>query len=151
VIAPIKGGKVSDQSFEDEYLEVLQNIEFNIVQIAQEHPEMTDWDALSAVEALIAAYRKKSAGRQATPPKLSPLAKEAYAVLNAMCNWRLGEGQLLNEEDEPVDIPRDPITADEMLACLKRIRLSINRWTKQGGRRGYLTFIDQFLPHIVEE
>lgn len=142
---------MSGQSFEDEYLDILQNIEFNIVQIAQKHPEMTDWDALSAIEALIAAYRKKSAGRKVTPRKLSPLAEEIYATLNAMCDWRLGEGQLLNKEGEPVDIPLDPITVDELLACLKRIRLSINRWTKQGGRRGYLTFIDQFLPQVVEE
>jgi hypothetical protein len=142
---------MSDRSFEDEYFDTLQNIEFSIVQIARKHPEMTDWDALSAVEALITAYRKKSAGRKVTPRKLPPLAEEVYVFLNAMCDWRLGEGQLLNKEDEPVDIPIDPITVDEMLACLKRIRLSINRWTKQGGRRGYLTFIDQFMPHIAEE
>ena len=37
------------------------------------------------------------------------------------------------------------LTVDEILACLKRLRTSVKRWTKDGGRQGYLTFVDEFI------
>ena len=30
-------------------------------------------------------------------------------------------------------------------ACLKRIRKSVQRWNKEGGRQGYLTFVGRFV------
>ena len=47
-----------DQSppFEERYQDVLQNIEFGITQVYRNHPEMTDWEALAAIEALLRAY-----------------------------------------------------------------------------------------------
>ena len=32
-----------------------------------------------------------------------------------------------------------------IVACLKRIRESIQRWNKEGGRQGYLTFVQRFV------
>jgi hypothetical protein len=34
---------------------------------------------------------------------------------------------------------------DVIIACLKRIRKSVEKWNKQGGRQGYLTFVEQFV------
>jgi hypothetical protein len=34
---------------------------------------------------------------------------------------------------------------NELVPCFKRIRKSIRRWTKVGGRQGYLTYISQFM------
>ena len=45
-----------------------------------------------------------------------------------------------------VELPVEPITAEEMYKCLKRIRDSIRKWTKRAGRQGYLTYLDQFFP-----
>lgn len=42
--------------FEEKYLDVLQNIEFGIVSVYRQHPEMLDWDALKAIETLIHEY-----------------------------------------------------------------------------------------------
>jgi hypothetical protein len=39
----------------------------------------------------------------------------------------------------------EPKTIDEIIACLKRIRKSINRWNKVGGRQGYLIFVSDFI------
>jgi hypothetical protein len=39
----------------------------------------------------------------------------------------------------------EPKTVDEIIACLKRIRRSIQFWQKKGGRQGYLTFISEFV------
>lgn len=34
---------------------------------------------------------------------------------------------------------------EEIVACLKRIRKSVGRWNKRGGRQGCLTFIQQYI------
>jgi hypothetical protein len=39
----------------------------------------------------------------------------------------------------------EPISHEILIACLKRIRKSVRFWNKQGGRRGYLTYIEKFL------
>ena len=38
-----------------------------------------------------------------------------------------------------------PKTPEEILACLKRVRTSVKRWHKSGGRRGYLDFVSQYI------
>jgi hypothetical protein len=52
-----------------------------------------------------------------------------------------------NAAGETEEIRPVPITLDEMIACLKRVRRSVKRWTKEGGRRGYLDFVDGFFPY----
>lgn len=132
--------------FEERYEDVLQNLEFGIVQVYRGHPEMTDWEALAAIEALLRTYRAEAKGRQATPPSLNPLAGEVYGSVETMCEWRLGrEKPFSDEEGEPMEFPVEPITLDELITCLKRIRKSINRWSREGGRQGYLTFVSQFV------
>lgn len=132
--------------FEKRYEDVLQNIEFGIVQVYRNHPEMTDWEALTAIEALLRTYRAEAKGRQAPPPSLDPLAEEVYDLVETMCEWRLGrETPFMHKDGEPVEFPMEPITLDELMACLKRVRKSINRWRRQGDRQGYLTFVSQFI------
>jgi len=91
---------VDYQSFEEQYLDVLQNLEFGIIQVARRHPEMSDWEALVAVEALMQVYRAEAAGREARPPKLDPLAEETFDIVEGMCEWRLGRGQFVNDESQ---------------------------------------------------
>jgi len=138
---------MNELPLEEQYEDVLQNIEFGIVQVYREHPKMTNWDALAAVEALISVYRAEEKGRQAEPPALAPLAQKAYEMAKMMCEWRLGREMPFQDEEGKVaeDLSPKPITLNEIIACLKRIRKSINFWTKQGGRQGYLTFVSQFV------
>lgn len=139
--------------FEEEYFDVLQNLEFAIIQVARDHPDTTDWNVQFAVEALMRLYKAEAAGDQAPEPpsNLNPLTQEIYDAVHAMAEIRLGRGKLFNEDEEQVELPFQPITAQEMYQCLKRIRKSIQRWTKRRGRKGYLTYIDQFLPKTPEE
>jgi len=142
------GIKQNDSSlpFEERYQDVLQNIEFAIIQVYRDHPEMTDWEALAAIEALLRKYRAEVRGRQAKPPSLAPLADEVYEFVKTMCEWRLGRETLFaDKEGTPLNLPIEPITLDELIACLKRVRKSINLWTREGGRQGYLTFVSQFI------
>lgn len=134
------------EKLEDEYLDVLQNIEFALVQTYREHEEMTDFDALEAMDALIRTYRAEASGH--TPPtlRLNPFAEEAYNRVKAICEWRLGRNPLLDEDDQPVDLEMEPKTVDEILMCLRRIRKSIEFWQMEWGKRGYFKFVNQFLP-----
>ena len=135
----------TDQSFEDKYLDVLQNIEFGIVRIYQERPELTDWDSLDAIEALIRGYTAEVRGRSRPNIRLSDLPQLVFDSVEAMCEWRLGRERLSAEGSQPVDVEMEPKTIDEIIACLKRIRKSIKRWNKVGGRQGYLNFISEFV------
>lgn len=36
-------------------------------------------------------------------------------------------------------------TYESLVPCLKRLVKSVNKWTKHGGRQGYLNFMTQFV------
>jgi hypothetical protein len=133
--------------FEDEYMDVLQNIEFGIVRVYQDHPEMTDWDALNAIDALIRMYQAQARKRDVPALPLAPLVQKVFDSGQTMCEWRLGRSSATfkDKQGKPLNIPMRTITLDEMLACLKRIRHSIEFWNKKGGRQGYLKFVSQFV------
>lgn len=128
--------------FEEQYLDVLQNIESGIVSVYLDHAELTDAEALQAVEALIRTYQAEAKAAAPAAPRLSPAAQPIYEAVRAMCEWRLGRKPLLGQGQSP-ELP--PKTVEEMLACLKHIRRSIERWTKRGGIRGYLDFVSQYV------
>ena len=134
-------------TFEEQYQDVLQNIEFAIVSVYQERPEMTDWSVDAAMEALVRAYAAEAGGR--TPPhaRLDETEQQVFERVRAMCEMRLGREQLVVEKRKQQNLVMEdmtPKTLDEIIACLKRIRTSIKRWTKERGRQGYLSFIVQF-------
>ena len=130
---------------EEEFEDVLQNLEFALVQVYRAYNEMTDWEAETAVAALIRTYNAEAQRRTHPNLNLKPLAQEAYDNVQAMCEIRLGRLTLANESGEALDIPIEPISVNELLLCLKRIRKSIQRWNKEGGRRGYFEFVGRFL------
>jgi len=131
--------------FEEEYQDVLQNIEFAIVNTYHQLPDMVDYDVETVLSALIRTYQAEQSGRPVTIRPLNELRQELHDRVKLMCDWRLGRAEL-TREDQSKNLPTPrTVTLDEIIACLKRIRKSVQRWTKQGGRQGYLTFIDQFI------
>jgi len=132
--------------FEEQYQDVLQSIEFALVQVYRDHDEMTDWEAEQAINGLIRTYTAEERGRSEPNLRLQPLAEEAYERVMVMCEWRLGRTQLLDDAGKEVNLPVESITVSEILDCLKRIRRSIQMWRKEGGRRGYFDFVGGFLP-----
>lgn len=138
--------------FEDEYLDVLQNIEFALVSVYREHPEMTDWDAMEAVRGLIRTYKADREGRPAPRLRMGPVAQKAYDFVREICEWRLGRQPLeLERETEQgreaftVDLGERILTVDEIINCLQWVFNSIERWNRQLGRRGYFEFVSQFV------
>jgi hypothetical protein len=129
--------------FEEEYQDVLQNIEFAIVSVYRQEPALLDYDVETALNSLGRAYRH---GEAPPPPAgFNDLQKAVYTHVKAMCDLRTGKSSLSDQEGEAVGIPLQTVTPDEIVACLKRIQKSVQKWTKQGGRQGYLMFVDGFI------
>src|SRR5438128_2317195 len=121
------------EEFQERYLDVLQNIEFAIVEVHRAHPELLDYDVDAALEALVSRYGAEARGRTPREHSLPGLRGEVYDAVLSICEWRIGRATLTGEpatEDEKN-------TAEELAACLKRIRNSVQRWTKERGRQGY--------------
>jgi hypothetical protein len=136
---------IDSTDFEEEYLDILQNIEMAIVSVYRQNPDLIDANVETAIQALIKTYRSQRTPEGERPPA-SPAAYRVYAAVKAMCDWRLGEEELLDQEDARVDLPIELKSPEEIIACLQRIRRSIRTWNKQGGRQGYLNFVSQFIP-----
>ena len=125
------------EPFEQRYEDVLQNIEATIVAIYRTDPALVDYEVDSGLESLIAHYTAELQGR---PPRGAPSDANRRRVFEAVldvCEWRLGRGP---EADGQLN------TVEEIVACLKRVRKSAQRWTRRGGRQGYLTFVSRFIP-----
>ncbi len=128
--------------FEEEYLDVLQNIETAINVLRKDHPELSDYQVDSALEALGRTYQREKVGGEAVLPKPG-LSREVYNSVRMVCEWRLGRENMVDDEGQPMS--SEALTIDEIQACLKHLRKSITTWTKHGGSQGYLNYIRQFL------
>jgi len=135
----------SQMNVEEEYLDVLQNIEFAIVNAYQRQPVLVDFDVDNALNALMAHYLAQAQNREARLPHLNERAQQVYDWVESLCEWRLGNEALVAADMKAQGPRPEPVTLDVIVACLRRIRKSVQRWNKQGGRQGYLTFIQQFV------
>ena len=130
---------------EDQYLDVLQNIESGIVATYREHAEMSDYEVMRMLEALIDRYAAEKIGR---PPRDFGLSEVERLLLDAVrrrCEWRLGRGGVPGGLAPSVGMAPEPKTVDEIILCLKRVLKSAKRWHKDGGRQGYLRFVIQYV------
>jgi hypothetical protein len=134
-------------SFEEQYQDVLQNIEFAIVNEYRKDRSLLDYDVADALEALIRAYRSEAGGRTPTQPRLDGKPLRVYEAVKAMCEWRLGRSG--TESMQPAGVVEairaGEVSVGEIVDCLKRIEKSVHRWNKQNGRQGYLDFVSNFI------
>jgi hypothetical protein len=126
---------------EEEFLDVLQNIEVMITSYDQQNPGLTDYQVDSALEALGRTYMRERTGGAPVLPK-NEQARGLYEAIKGISDWQLGKTSMVDEEGSPMT-PR-VITHDDMLACIKRLRKSVSTWNKNSGSRGYLEYVKQF-------
>jgi hypothetical protein len=131
---------------EEEHLDVLQNIEFAMVRVCQRQPALVDFDVENALTALMAHYQAQVQQRTARLPRLNERAQQVYDGVESGCEWRLGNAAWGAAEGQAQGPRPEPVTVDVIVACLRRIRKSVQRWNREGGRQGYLTFIQRFMP-----
>src|SRR3989442_243459 len=96
------------EEFEEQYLDVLPNIEIALVSVYREQPKMNDWAALYAVETLIRTYTAEWQGRPLPALNFQPLEQEAYDRVKAMCDWRLGRESLKDDAGRAVGAGMPP-------------------------------------------
>jgi len=132
-------------NIEEEYLDVLQNIEFAIVSVYRSEQALIDYDVNKILNILISGYQAEFSKRDMSKPNLTPLQERLYESVKHMCEWRLGREAIDKKEKHLQTENIESVSVEEIIACLKRIRKSVETWTKQSGRKGYLQYIDQFL------
>ncbi len=111
--------------FEDDHLDVLQNIEFGIIAEYRKDSSVLDSDAREAVNALIRYY---DAGRHG-----ARLGVRSQGIFDSVLH--IIALRMEHREGPP------PNTTEEIVACLKRIAKSISFWTAEAGRQGYLSYV----------
>src|SRR5258707_8210510 len=78
------------EKFEDRYGDVLQNIEFAIVSVYREHPDLADFNVDRVLEGLIRVYMAEERQRLAPTLRLNELDQPVFERVREMCEWRLG-------------------------------------------------------------
>lgn len=76
----------------DEHLDVLQDMEFRIVQTDLAVQELSDHDVMRVFEAIKDAYVAEKIGRPPRHISLSETEQLLYENVRSMCEWRLGRG-----------------------------------------------------------
>ncbi len=129
-------------ALEDVHLDVLQNIEFAIVSVYQKQSNLRDIDVMRALDALIDVYRAEARGH--TPKEIDLPEPEAtvFQRTKEMCDFRLGRRETAVRIQMPFEGEKTP---SDILACLRKIRRSVERWNKRGGQQGYLQFVSEFV------
>ena len=132
---------MDDQCFTDQYTEVLYSMEGQIAGEYRERPELTDYEVGVALDALIKDYHGEAVGHAHKAPQ-NPSAKPVYDRVGVICEVFLGRAQ----SDKGKILPDEAtLDAEEIVACLKRIRKSVDYWTRESGRQGYLIYIKNFV------
>jgi hypothetical protein len=129
-------------ALEDVHLDVLQNIEFAIVSVYRKQHDLRDVEVIRALDALIDVYRAESRGH--TPKDISLTGPEdmVFQQTKEICEFRLGRQAAATRIYVPFEGDK---TAHDILACLRKIRKSAERWNKRGGQQGYLQFASAFV------
>lgn len=130
---------------EEEYADVLQNIESAIVAVFNDDASVVDRDVLAALDSLLNTYTREGRSRGGVGVRPAGRAREIYNQCRRMCEWRLGRAPLNEGEQSEADPKPGELSVPELILCLKRLRKSVRLWHAQGGRQGYLAYVREFL------
>lgn len=129
-------------TFEEKYLDVLQNLEFMIVNTYRENNNLIDFDVLIVLDAIMNFYVSGIRGKEPRNFNLSGKQLDLYQAVKEVAEFRI-TGK--TKDDEVNEYETEPITVNELLDCLKRIKKSVQFWTKEAGRQGYLNYVSNFI------
>jgi len=126
--------------WQEDNLDVLQNLEFAIVEVWRANPAMTDYSAQRAYEAARQYYRAELRGQPPKEPALTGLDAVAFAAMKQVCKFRLGATPARRPPAKKTPCPCRR-SRSRTLACLQELGKSVERHTRSGGRQGYLQFM----------
>jgi len=123
----------------DEFEDVLKHIEQTVIERSKQEPDLNNYNVARAYEAASAHFNALARGQAPKPHSLKGPDAAVYEKVQAACAARLN--QPINERDAKSPL----LTAEDLVACLRRLRKSVEFWTRQGGRRGYLEHVSRFV------
>lgn len=125
-------------------LPALRELETTVLTLWKARPEMNDYTVGRAYEAAHQLYRARARGHEPKPVTLTGLDREIFDVVQKICE------KLLTAGATPVKGMPDgntlPLTLEKLVEYLRELARSVERHTKLGGRCGYLTFLQRFIP-----
>ncbi len=130
---------------EEEFENVMINIEIQVITVSNEYPELSDAGVERVYNALLSKYKAIGRGKEPKEPSFrSEAEQELFALIDTVSDLFTG----VDKESELADVfeGQDEVSAENMAAIFKRLRKSLRTWTKQGGSKGYIYYIAQFLP-----
>jgi hypothetical protein len=133
-------------SVEEEYEDVLHNLESAIVMYYRNHPDLIDAEVETALDWLIKLYSAQAQGKNSSACPMKGISGEVAEEVKRICEWRLGRESLEVTDEKGNPLEMESLKPSEIVACLKRIKSSIKLWTKKGGRQGYLDFVQEYIP-----
>ena len=104
----------------------------------KEQRDLRDLQVMRALDSLIEFYRAEFRGHQPKQYNLPEQENLVFKRVKSLCEFRLGRESLGIKEPSPLG---KTLTVDEILACLRKIRKSAERWARRNGRQGYLQFV----------
>lgn len=123
------------------HMDILMSLESIIQNIYQREPDLMDFEVKKAVEALVRHYKAIERGRRPPTINLTGNAERIRDGLEVICEWQLGNESIKSN----LPVIDDPVTPNIIVKCLRRLKKSIDLWTKEGGRQGYLNYVGHFL------
>jgi hypothetical protein len=138
----VSGGRVK---VEEQYFDVLQNIEAAIVTAYEDNPRLLDLDVMDALDVLIRSYALDERGGNPRMSAISDPSRQVLHLAKRVCEWRLGRQSLHPDDSVDGQLASGTLSVGELVLCLKRIRKSVRLWNERGGRQGYLDYVRQFL------
>lgn len=136
---------------EDKHPDILQNIEFAIVNVYRADPDLRDNDVIKALDALISHTQRLAMGREVAPPDLPPASDAVYNAVVGILDLRNRIEEEQEEEETQKPRPRfsralrKTTREDIYLACLRKIHGSAKWWNRERGERGYLDFVSNYI------
>ena len=129
---------------EEEHPDIFQNIEIVVTRHFRASPHLTEYAVTRVYEALIDFYSSENIGRQPRTHRLDEDEQQLLTDTKEICDWRLGRIPVLRDNSWAPVLPSRHTDLDTLIRCLKRLRKSVQTWTKRSGRQGYLRFISNF-------
>ena len=84
-------------TFEEDYQDVLQNLEATIIMFWQENPDLIDAEVETALDWLIRLYNAQIQGRSFSRP-LRGISRKVADSVKVLCDFWLGRSQLMKKE-----------------------------------------------------
>ena len=129
------------KELEEDNLDVLQNIEFGIIQVYRADKSLLDYDVKDALDALVRHYHAEEEQRRPPFMRLGERAQRVFSSVQPVCEWRLGRASPLDS----TGLPESVVPIAQLVECLRKIQKSVPFWSQRGGRQGYLNFVSPYL------